>query len=347
MQISEFDFVLPPELIAKEPILGARDQSRLLVVKPSIATLSHHRFFELPTLLQPGDLLVMNNSKVFPARLIGKKETGGRVEFLLVRALAENAAEWEVMIGGKVHQGIRVKFDDSEYILSATIGERLSPETWSVTFNHNGDVLRNGFERLGQTPIPPYAKGGSLSEEALRKQYQTVYATEEGSTAAPTAGLHFTPQLLKTLHTRGIQMTTVTLHVGLGTFLPVKVEQTTEHKMHAERAIISAETATLVNRAKQEGRRIIAVGTTSVRTLESFMENGKLQSGERFTDIFITPGFPFQCIDAMITNFHLPKSTLLMLVSAFAGRECILRAYQEAIQQHYRFYSFGDAMLIL
>jgi S-adenosylmethionine:tRNA ribosyltransferase-isomerase len=309
--------------------------------------LSHHRFSELTRFLHAGDVLVLNTSKVLPARLYGRKaETGGAVECLLVRRTATDT--WEVMLGGSnMRTGLVIDFSVGSVALRGTIGERISPETWSVQFSLSGVEFDTALAEIGNTPIPPYIKDHGMDESALRERYQTVYAKEEGSVAAPTAGLHFTPEMLDALRAIGVEIAHVVLHVGIGTFAPVKVDDVSQHKMHAEFAQVSAETATQINRAKKEGRRIIAVGTTTTRTLESFMQEGVLQSGERWTDIFITPGYTFQCVDGLITNFHLPKSTLLMLVSALAGREFVMRAYEEAVREKYRFYSFGDAMLII
>jgi S-adenosylmethionine:tRNA ribosyltransferase-isomerase len=364
IRTDDFDFRLPKELIAHSPHPDGRDASRLLYLRRENEQIEHHRFFELPSLLQAGDLLVFNNSKVFPSRLIGKKQTGGRVEVLLLRRLsAENVQEelWEVLVGGKVQKGTQILFsDDSNQsthssisipLLTITLEERVSEQSWRACVAVNSEErslsVREMIDRLGRMPIPPYMKDTTLTEQELREVYQTVYAKEEGSVAAPTAGLHFSSAVLAALEEKGIEMTSVTLHVGLGTFAPVKTEYIGEHNMHSEYVSVPEETAQMVNKAKSEGRRVIAVGTTAVRSLESSMEQGQLVAKNHWTTIFITPGYEFQCIDGLITNFHLPKSTLLMLVSAFAGKEFVMRAYSEAIKQHYRFYSFGDAMLIL
>lgn len=347
MKASDFWFDLPEALIAQTPTPEGRDRSRLLVLHRDTQKISHHRFSELARFLRAGDVLVVNTSKVLPARLYGKKiPSGGHVECLLVRRVADNA--WEVMLGGAhILPSTTIDFSVGTIALHGTAGERLSPQTWRVEFSLSGMQFDQALAIIGNTPIPPYIKQHGMNEQDLRERYQTVYAKQEGSVAAPTAGLHFTPAMLDSLQAIGIEVVEVVLHVGIGTFAPVKTDDVAEHVMHAELAYISPETASAVNRAKSEGRRIIAVGTTTTRTLESFMENGVLKSGEKWTNIFMTPGYTFQCIDGIITNFHLPKSTLLMLVSAFAGRECILHAYDEAVRQHYRFYSFGDAMLIL
>lgn len=348
MNTADFDYDLPSELIAQHPPVDGRDQSRLMVLNRENQRIEHRHFFELPQLLQPGDVVVMNNSKVFPARLLGtKKETGGQMEVFLLRRIGSNSGEeeWEGMVRGRhIHDGQVVNFSED---FSARVGEALSEKTRKIFFAYDEQTMQQQLDAYGKTPIPPYIKENTFSEDQLRQEYQTVYAKKEGSAAAPTAGLHFTEQLLQQLRDRDITIAEVTLHVGLGTFAPVKSEQIEAHTMHKEFATITKETAAVVNTAKAEGRRIIAVGTTTVRTLESFMRNGVLEPGDMWTDIFINPGYQFQCIDGMITNFHLPQSTLLMLVSAFAGTELTKTAYSEAVREQYRFYSFGDAMLIL
>lgn len=341
---SDYWFELPPERIAQAPVDGERDASRLLHLHKESGAVEHHSFRDILDILEPGDVIVFNNSKVIPARLHGTKhETGGAVEVFLLHPL-EDGESWEVMLGGKrLSEGLRI--DTGSFYW--TIGERLSNSTWRALPSLTGDALRQALDDSGSIPIPPYIKESPLNEDQLREQYQTVYAQEEGSVAAPTAGLHFTERLLKELDERGIERVEITLHVGLGTFAPVKADDVRDHSMHSEYAQISAEAAKQINRGKEDGRRIIAVGTTSVRTLESFAQDGRVYAGGDWTDIFIAPGYEFQIIDGLITNFHLPESTLLMLVSALAGRESILNAYQKAIQEEYRFYSFGDAMLIL
>ena len=346
MKTSDFDFELPRELIAQKPVEGERDQSRLMVLDSDQSTIQHRQFFELPTFLHKGDLLVFNDSKVFPGRLLGHKAgSGGKIEFLLLRKDGEGVEErWEAMVGGKrIRAGLAVEFEDD---LKGRIVEEASDNTLWVQFNELGDAFRAVLTTQGHTPIPPYIDESGLNEDELRDVYQTVYAEHEGSAAAPTAGFHFTDRLLEEIQEMGVETTTVTLHVGMGTFSPVKVDDTENHKMHSEFAIVSPETATAVNAAKSGGRRVIAVGTTSVRTLESFMNGTVLEAGQKWTDIFIAPGYAFKCVDAMITNFHLPKSTLLMLVSARAGTELIKTAYKEAVDRKYRFYSFGDSMFI-
>lgn len=350
MKTSDFFFELPEELIAQHPD-PSRDHSKLLVLNRQQKTMQHHRFFELPELLQPGDLLVVNDSKVIPARLFGKKSTGGGVEVLLLKSIEETAdsVTWECLTRGKnLSAGAEISFTQNDGAeVRGMLLEKLDDGVCRICFPMNAQTFHTFLQEQGHIPLPPYIKHTPLTETQLRETYQTVYATQEGSVAAPTAGLHFTPAIFDALEQRGVHVARVTLHVGLGTFLPVKSERVEEHQMHAEEAIISPETAAAVNAAKQQGRRIIAVGTTSVRTLESFMQKGLLQSGRKMTSIFITPGYQFQCIDGMITNFHLPQSTLLMLVSAFAGTEFTKTAYVEAVREHYRFYSFGDAMLIV
>lgn len=357
MKTENFAFELPPELIAQQPIEGSRDQSRLMVLNRAQKTIAHRQFFELPDLLQPGDLLVMNDSKVFPARLLGKKSTtGGKLEVLLLwrddEASTDKKMEvWEALISGKkVKPDLPIDFfedaETSKPIMQAQVLAQSTNETWTIGFNTNQAVFRKAITKLGHTPIPPYIKNNNLDEPELREKYQTVYAEEEGSAAAPTAGLHFTKELLKTITDLGVEIAPVTLHVGLGTFAPVKVDEIENHKIHTEWVIIPEKTASLVNLAKSEGRRVIAVGTTTVRALEAFMNKGRLESGEKATDIFITPGYEFQCVDAMLTNFHLPRSTLLMMIAAFSELDFMRTAYQEAVDRKYRFYSFGDAMFI-
>lgn len=347
MNTADFDFTLPQELIAQSPADGGRDHSRLMVLHRSTEHIEHRQFFDITDYLHAGDVLVMNDSAVMPARLIGRKSgSGGKVEFLLLRPANDgDGCRWEAMVGSRrMKEGQQVEFADG---MNAVVEERASENTRFVRFKCSADELQQYIDTHGQTPIPPYIAGERMSEKDVRKKYQTVYARESGSAAAPTAGLHFTHELLEKLRANGVQTATVTLHVGLGTFAPVKTDDIADHTMHSEFAIVPQETADMVNAATREGRRVIGVGTTSVRTLESFTKNGVLEAGSAWTDIFITPGYTFQCIDGMITNFHLPKSTLIMLVSALAGREFTLRAYKEAIAQRYRFYSFGDAMLIL
>lgn len=338
MKISDFDYNLPKSLIAQKP-LRPRDSSRLLVLDKQTGQIAHKKFFELPTLLSKNDVLVFNDSKVIPARLYGQKETGGKVEILLIKDLGEGV--WQAVLGN-----FKQKEEDKKIILDsdffATPQKFLGDGLWQVEFNLYGKKLRKKIESLGQAPLPPYIK-----KQAELAQYQTLYAKNEGSAAAPTAGFHFTGKTFSDFKKRGIKTEFVTLHVGLGTFLPVKTENIKDHKMHSELAQIDEKTAQRLNQYKKDGRRIIAVGTTSVRTLESFADDkGYLSSGIKETDIFITPGYQFKFVDALITNFHLPKSTLLILVCALAGRDKIFKAYNQGVQNNYRFYSFGDSMLI-
>ncbi len=339
MNVQDFDYYLPEELIAQTP-LAQRDASRLMVLPRQQGACSHRHFFELPSLLRKGDLLVFNDTRVIPARLHGrKKDTGAKVEIFLLKRL--DLDRWETLVrpGRKLRPGTEVVFSED---LSATIEETTEFGGRIVRFRWQG-VFEEVLQRLGEVPLPPYIHEQLPDPE----RYQTVYARENGSAAAPTAGLHFTPELLSSLHEQGVQTAYVTLHVGLGTFRPVAVESIQDHVMHSEQYAISAETAALVNETRRQGGRVIAVGTTAVRTLETAGQSGQLQSCSGSTNIFIYPGYEYKIIDGLITNFHLPKSTLLMLVSALAGRERVLAAYKEAVEQRYRFFSFGDAMFIL
>lgn len=339
MLVSDFDYYLPEELIAQHPI-EPRDHSRLLVLDRTTGALSDQNFYNLPEYLQPGDTLVFNNTKVIPARLMGTKaETGGRIEVFLLNRVAGD--EWETLVkpGKRARPGTIIEFSPElkcEVLKTTDFGGRI------VRFSYDG-IFEEILDRLGEMPLPPYIK----ARLADKDRYQTVYARERGSAAAPTAGLHFTPQLLAKLEQQGINLAFITLHVGLGTFRPVSVDNITEHVMHREYYSVSQETAALINQTKQSGRRVIAVGTTAVRTLETATASGLVESKSGWTDIFIYPGYKFKIIDALITNFHLPQSTLLMLISALANREQILAAYQHAVAERYRFFSFGDAMLIL
>ncbi|WP_434511699.1 tRNA preQ1(34) S-adenosylmethionine ribosyltransferase-isomerase QueA [Desulfitobacterium sp. AusDCA] len=341
MELSEFDFYLPQELIAQHPV-EPRDSSRLMVIHRVQGEIEHHTFHELPNLLQAGDVLVVNNTRVIPARLIGEKEgTGAHIECLLLKRLERDV--WEVLVrpGKRLKERQKVSFGGGK--LEGELLEILPNGNRRIRFTYEG-VFEAVLDELGNMPLPPY-----ITEKLENKErYQTVYAKESGSAAAPTAGLHFTQELLNTLRQNGIEIVEILLHVGLGTFRPVKVEHIEEHEMHSEYYRVSPEAAETINRAKREGRRVIAVGTTASRTLESVgQENGMIQAGEGWTDIFIYPGYHFKVVDALITNFHFPKSTLVMLVSALAGRDLIMKAYNLAVQERYRFYSFGDAMLIL
>ena len=340
MKTSDFDFYLPEELIAQTP-LERRDTSRLLTLDKQTGETTHRHFYELPQLLRPGDCLVLNNSRVLPARLIGHRPTGGVCEVLLLTDKGEGLWECLVRPGKKLRPGAQVIFGEGQ--LTATIEAEESDGKRLVRFHYQGIFLEI-LEQLGKMPLPPYIKAELENQE----RYQTVYSRELGSAAAPTAGLHFTPELLQAIRNKGVEVAFVTLHVGLGTFRPVKEENITDHKMHAEHYELSAATADVINRTRESGGRVIAVGTTSCRTLESVgLTDGKIRPAEGWTDIFIYPGYSFQVLDGLLTNFHLPESTLIMLVSAFAGYENTMAAYRHAVQERYRFFSFGDAMLIL
>ena len=342
MHISEFDYYLPEELIAQEP-LSQRDESRLLVLHRASGNVEHRKFRDILSYLKKGDVLVSNRTRVISARLYGKKkDTGAVIEVLLLKQLHDK--RWEVLVrpGKKVKPGTRLIFGIGE--LEAVAIESTASGGRILEFAYEG-IFQEILDRLGQMPLPPYIKKSLVDSE----RYQTVYAKEPGSAAAPTAGLHFTPALLKEIQARGVEWVEILLHVGLGTFRPVKEENIEQHKMHSEYFEIMTQAAERINLALKENRRIIGVGTTSTRALESAFsaESGQIQAGNGWTDIFIYPGYNFKVISGLITNFHLPKSTLLMLVSALAGREKIMRAYSEAVQERYRFFSFGDAMLIL
>ena len=340
MKTRDFWYDLPEELIAQTP-LAQRDTSRLLILDRQTGSVSHKHFYDIIECLQPGDCLVMNDSRVLPARLLGQRPTGGAVELLLLKDLG--GKKWECLAkpGKKLREGQEVFFGNGE--LSATILEVKDDGNRVVEFYYNG-IFLEVLERLGKMPLPPYIK----AELADQERYQTVYSREVGSAAAPTAGLHFTNSLLDRIRDKGVQTAFVTLHVGLGTFRPVKAEEITDHHMHAELCMISKETAELLNATRINGGRIICVGTTSCRTLESLVnEDGTFEEKSRWTEIFIYPGYQFKAMDGLITNFHLPESTLVMLVSAFAGRENVLSAYEQAVQERYRFFSFGDAMCII
>ena len=340
MKVSDFNYNLPGELLAQVPIKD-RDQSRLMVLDRKNKTIEHKIFKDIIDYLEPGDCLVRNNTKVIPARLYGvKEETGANVEFLLLKRV--NGDIWEVMVkpGRKLMPGVRVEFGNG--LLKAEILEKFEDGNRKVKFEYNG-IFNEILNEIGLMPLPPY-----IHEKLKEKdRYQTVYAKYEGSAAAPTAGLHFTDELFKKLKEKGVEVANVTLHVGIGTFRPVKVENIEEHDMHSEHFYIKAEDAEKINKAKREGHRVIAVGTTSCRVLESIAdENGYVKEVEGDTNIFIYPGYKFKCLDALITNFHLPESTLIMLVSALAGKDFIMQAYEEAVKEQYKFFSFGDAMFI-
>ena len=339
MKTSDFSFYLPEELIAQTP-LERRDASRLLCLDKVSGAAEHRVFSELPELLRPGDCLVMNDSRVLPARLMGARETGGAVEVLLLRDLG--GGRWECMTrpGRKAKPGTRLIFGGGE--LEAEVLEVAEGGNRIIEFKYDG-IFLEVLERLGRMPLPPYIK----AELEDGERYQTVYSRELGSAAAPTAGLHFTKELLAKIAEKGVRECFVTLHVGLGTFRPVKAEDIEEHEMHSEFCIIPEETARIITETKRAGGRIVCVGTTSCRTVESFAnEDGTMDAKSGWTNIFIYPGYKFKCLDALITNFHLPESTLIMLVSALAGREHVLAAYKEAVEKRYRFFSFGDAMFI-
>ena len=339
MKTADFDFQLPEELIAQSP-LDRRDASRLLTLDKSTGELGHYHFYDLPRFLRPGDCLVLNDSRVLPARLIGRRPTGGSCEVLLLVDKGDN--QWECLVrpGRKLKPGAQVIFGEGE--LTAQILSELEDGKRLVRFCCQG-IFLEVLERLGRMPLPPYIK----EELEDGERYQTVYSRVTGSAAAPTAGLHFTPALLDQAREMDVKVCCVTLHVGLGTFRPVKAEDIQDHEMHAEFCQISQETADTINETRRTGGRVICVGTTSCRTIESFAaEDGTLTGRSGWTNIFIYPGYQFKVLDALITNFHLPQSTLLMLVSALAGREHILAAYEEAVREKYRFFSFGDAMLI-
>ena len=339
MLLSDFDYYLPEELIAQHPC-EPRDHSRLLVLDKNTGTTAHQHFYNLPDYLKAGDTLVFNDTKVIPARLIGAKaDTGGKVEvFLLSRKSGE---VWEALVkpGKKARPGAIITFSDElscEIVENTDFGGRL------VRFRFTG-VFEELLDKLGQTPLPPYIK----EELADKERYQTVYARESGSAAAPTAGLHFTKELMTRLSEKDVNLAFVTLHVGLGTFRPVKTDDITNHVMHREYYSVSPEAALLINTTKEQGGRVIAIGTTAIRTLETATSHGKLTAKSGWTEIFIYPGYSFKIVDAAVTNFHLPKSTLLMLISALAGQESVFSAYHEAVAEKYRFFSFGDAMLII
>lgn len=340
MKVSDFDYYLPKELIAQTPI-QKRDESRLMVLNRADETITHKVFKDILDYLKPGDCLVRNNTKVIPARLYGvKEETGVNVEFLLLKRIEGDV--WEVMVhpGRRLKKGTKVTFGNG--ILKAEILEQMDNGNRKVKFEYDG-IFHEILDQIGLMPLPPYIKE-SLKD---RDRYQTVYAKYEGSAAAPTAGLHFTDELLEKIKAKGVEIANVTLHVGIGTFRPVKVENIEDHNMHSEHYYIKQEDADKINNARKNGGRIISVGTTSCRVLESVAdENGFVKATEGDTSIFIYPGYTFKCIDCLITNFHLPQSTLLMLVSALAGKDFIMKAYNEAVKEKYRFFSFGDAMFI-
>lgn len=339
LKTSDFYYDLPQELIAQTP-LQQRDASRLLIMNKETGALEHGTFPDLLHHLRPGDCLVMNNSRVIPARLLGRRPSGGAAEVLLLTDRGNNIWECLVKPGRKLQEGAEVIFGDGD--LTCTVKEVLETGNRLVEFHYQG-IFLEVLERLGKMPLPPYIK----EELADGERYQTVYSKINGSAAAPTAGLHFTEELLEKIRKMGVKLAYVTLHVGLGTFRPVKVEDVTNHHMHSEFCMLSAETAQILNETKAGGGRIICVGTTSCRTLESLVnEDGTFEEKSAWTEIFIYPGYHFKAMDGLITNFHLPESTLIMLVSAFAGYDHVMNAYHEAVAGKYRFFSFGDAMLI-
>ena len=340
MRTKDFYFDLPEELIAQTPI-AKRDASRLLVLDKESGAWEHKHFFDLPSYLRAGDCLILNNSRVLPARLLGHRlPGGGACEVLLLIDRGENVWECLVRPGKKMRVGAKVSFGEGE--LMGEVMEELPGGNRLLKFSYEG-IFLEVLDRLGKMPLPPYIK----AELQDRERYQTVYSKVNGSAAAPTAGLHFTPELLTQLKEMGVNIGYVTLHVGLGTFRPVKEDEITDHEMHSEYCVIPQETADLINATKQSGGRVICVGTTSCRTIESWAEaDGTIRASAGWTNIFIYPGYRFKVLDALVTNFHLPESTLIMLVSALAGREETLAAYEEAVKERYRFFSFGDAMFI-
>lgn len=341
MTQDDFNFNLPPGLIATEPLLQ-RDSARLMLLGRDSGEIRESVVTSLPELLLPGDLLVLNDTRVLPARLFGRKESGGRVELFLVRRLEGGDERWTALIRSSKpsRQGCRILLAED---VVATVLDSGDGETRTVSFSGADDFI-SWLERAGQVPLPPYIRRAPLQSD--RERYQTVFAAERGAVAAPTAGLHFTAGLLERIRQRGVQTATVTLHVGLGTFMPMRVEDPRQHRMHSEWYQVPEETVRDIEACRTRGGRVVAVGTTVTRTLEHAAASGKLHAGSGETDIFIFPGYEFRVVDALLTNFHLPKSTLLMLVSAFAGREHVLHAYAEAVERGFRFYSYGDAMFI-
>lgn len=339
MNVSDFYYDLPEELIAQTPI-EKRDESRLMVLNRKDQSIEHKQFKDIIDYLEPGDCLVRNNTKVIPARLYGKKATGAKIEFLLLNQIEGDIWESIVRPGHKLKPGTEVEFGDG--LLKATVLDIMPGGTRKVEFKYEG-MFNEILDKIGLMPLPPYIHE-SLKD---KDRYQTVYARYEGSAAAPTAGLHFTPELFEKLKQKGVEVANVTLHVGIGTFRPVKVENVEEHHMHSEHYYIKQEDVEKINSAKKNGKRVIGIGTTSCRVLETIAdEDGMVKPTEGDTQIFIYPGYKFKCLDGLITNFHLPESTLIMLVSALAGKEYIMKAYNEAVKERYRFFSFGDAMFI-
>ena len=341
MKVSDFNYELPKELIAQDP-LDQRDNSRLMVLHRKTGEIEHRHFYDLIDYLNPEDCLVVNNTKVIPARLMGvKEETGASIEILLLKRKEEKIWETLVKPGKKARIGARIVFGDG--LLTGEVIDIVEEGNRLIRFEYEG-IFEEILDRLGEMPLPPYI----THQMEDKNRYQTVYAKYDGSAAAPTAGLHFTEELLQRIRKKGIRIAEITLHVGLGTFRPVKVEDVQNHHMHTEYYQISAEAAAIINATKENGGRVISVGTTSTRTIESVAdETGHVTAGSGWTDIFIYPGYRFRTIDALITNFHLPESTLIMLVSALADRKTVLAAYQTAVNERYRFFSFGDAMMIV
>ena len=340
MKVSEFSYDLPERLIAQHPY-DKRDEARLMVLNRKKQTIEHKVFKDIIEYLNEGDCLVINNTKVIPARLLGKKDTGANVEFLLLKRIDGDIWEAIVRPGNKLKPGSKVSFGDG--MLTAEVLEVLDGGNRKVAFSYKG-IFNEILDQIGLMPLPPYITEATKKDQ---EKYQTVYAKYDGSAAAPTAGLHFTEELLQQIKEKGIEIANVTLHVGIGTFRPVKVENVEEHEMHSEHFYIKQEDVDKINQCKKNGKRVIAVGTTSCRVLESISdENGLVKPFEGDTNIFIYPGYQFRCVDCLITNFHLPESTLIMLVSSLAGKDFILNAYQEAVKKEYQFFSFGDAMFI-
>ncbi len=342
MKLSEFNYNLPSEMIAQH-LASPRDASKLMLVDYQTGKISNHIFKELPDFLKQGDVLVFNNTKVFPARLYGqKKETNGKIQIFLLTQHKNNI--WNVLVGNRrKHLGLEIIFSPQ---LKGKLIKQIDASVWQIKFNVSGKKLEKLIDDCGQVPIPPYIKHPD-SPAKLKQEYQTIYAQKRGSVAAPTAGFHFTKQILNKLKKQGVVFKYITLHVGLGTFEPVKEERIEKHQIHSEFGILDKDTADYLNQARKNGQRIIIVGTTTVRVMEAFAnKNGILKANKKWIDIFIYPGYKFKFVENLLTNFHLPKSTLLMLVSALAGQKLIKKAYQKAIKDQYRFYSFGDAMLI-
>ena len=343
MKTQDFDFFLPKQLIAQSP-MQQREQSRMLLLDRQTGAVEHKHFYDLPGLLNKGDCLVLNDTRVLPARLLGNLDTGGACEIFLLNDMGSDVWECLVNPGKKLREGRAVSFGDG--VLKAQVLQVLESGNRLVKFEYDG-VFLQVLDKLGEMPLPPYIKNKLMDKE----RYQTVYSRVPGSSAAPTAGLHFTNEILEQIRQKGVELAYITLHIGLGTFRPVKVREITQHKMHSEFFSIDPENAARINRVKEQGGRIISVGTTVCRTMESAAVLGgdgyRLQPGSGDTDIFIYPGYEFKMIDGLVTNFHLPQSTLIMLVSAFAGREQVLAAYNTAVENEYRFFSFGDSMAIL